>query len=591
MWSRRALAAAALATILSCPAGAQIEDSALEQVDPWGVGYLTEDEPAFRTRMWRGTPGESLLPLVQAARTQGLTPGERMLLRRLALSPARAPAGEASHALLAERARLAFELGEAKSAAGQFSRLPPPPEALTEDGAEHAEPAPPPPMDPAAMAADLNLVLGNEATACDAVSAPHLEGTYWAKLRAVCAALAGNTSGAELAMEMAQAQGVKDSWLAAAIFATSGATPNPPRAKFDTGLEYAMSARAMLEMTPDMLPEERPDIAAALARQKLTPPAVRVRAASIAAEAGLITADEYRIAYNSALAADGFAPTTALDRAIFVSSDALSTNAEKAEALATALKATAGEPARFDAVSGLLQFGIARLPVDAETEAQAILFARAAIAAGDLAEAARWIAPPEPEEPVIAVSAETPAGPETEPPDGAPENLLPAELPEEPEVEPPPPEPELPSFDVAWLQALMVLADPEPEAATIEETARTLMAIAESRSEKRTAARLFALWTIGGTAPPAAARAWLAEESETAAKNPGPGKALAVLAAARSGTAAEVVVSTLALTDGDPSKLETSDLAILAAALEDVGAGDAARQLALEASGYWKARK
>ena len=44
MWSRRALAGAALATLLVCPAHAQIEDSWLEQVDPWGISYLGEDE-------------------------------------------------------------------------------------------------------------------------------------------------------------------------------------------------------------------------------------------------------------------------------------------------------------------------------------------------------------------------------------------------------------------------------------------------------------------------------------------------------------------------------------------------------------------
>ena len=65
MWSRRLLAGAALATLLSCPAHAQIEDSWLEQVDPWGISYLEDDEPALRTRMWRGARGEDLLVLMQ----------------------------------------------------------------------------------------------------------------------------------------------------------------------------------------------------------------------------------------------------------------------------------------------------------------------------------------------------------------------------------------------------------------------------------------------------------------------------------------------------------------------------------------------
>ena len=607
MWSRiwpgRAIAAAALATLLSCPASAQIEDSGLEQVDPWGVGYLGEAEPSFRTKMWRGARSEDLLTLMQAARTSGLTPAEHMLMRRLVLSPARAPGGSGSEALLAERARIAFELGEAAAAAGQYSRLNTP-----LDG-----------MDTAAMAADLNLVLGNEATACSAVSQPDLEGAYWARLRAVCAALAGNTSGAELAMEMAQAQGVEDGWLSAAIYATSGATPDPPDARFDSGLSFAMSNRAVLKVTPDAVPQDRPDIAAAMARRKLMPPDVRVKAADLAAEAGLISADEYRTAYNSALAADGFEPVTALDRAIFISSDPMAPTAEKAEALTAALDDAAGNAARLVAVSGLLQSYIARLPLDAETTEDAFLFARANVAAGNLAEAIRWITPPEPE--VEDIPAEVPVDASGDPVDGAaeaasddapaeasdpaddaePENVSPgtpedmaAADPDAPadvtEVDPEPaPEPEPPSFETAWMGALVVLADAEASPEAIDFAARTLIASAQTEAQEQEAARMLALWTMAGTPPPSDARYFLSAVLEAQGPPRPPGAALAVLAAARSGTAAEVVLSSLALTDGDPSALGTTDLALVLEALQDIGADDAARALALEATGYWKA--
>ena len=379
MWSRRALAGAALATLLVCPAHAQIEDSWLEQVDPWGISYLGEDEPALGTDMWRGARGEDLLALMQNARTKGLSPAEQTLMRRLVLSGGRAPAGEDRDALLAERARIAFELGEAAAAAGQFSELT----------------TPPPGVDPAAMAADLNLVLGNEATACGALETPHLEDDYWPRLRAVCAALAGNTSGAELAMEMAQAQGVEDSWLASAIFAMSGVAPKPPKAKFDSGISFVMSNRAFLDVTPDAVPQDRADIAAAMARRKLTPPAVRVKAAQIAAEAGLIDREQFRIAYNSALAADGFNPRTLLSEARFAAVDSARSVAERADAIAAALEEAQENPARFAATASLLRAGMARLPLGPDTEDKAFLFARANIAAGELGEAIRWVTPPE----------------------------------------------------------------------------------------------------------------------------------------------------------------------------------------------------
>ncbi|WP_375208364.1 hypothetical protein [Hyphomonas jannaschiana] len=596
MWSRRLLAGAALATLLSCPAHAQIEDSWLEQVDPWGISYLEEDEPALRTRMWRGARGQDLLALMQEARTKGLSPAEQMLMRRLALSAGQAPEGEDSDALLAERARVAFELGEAAAAAGQFAELGSP--------------------DAAAMAADLNLVLGNEATACDTLTTPGLEGDYWPKLRAVCAALAGNTSGAELAMEMAQAQGVEDNWLSAAIFAMSGVAPKPPKAKFDNGIGFVMSNRAFLEVTPDAVPEDRADIAAAMARRKLTPPDVRVKAAQIAAEAGLIDREEFRIAYNSALAADGFNPRTLLSEAKFADADGARSDAETAEAIAAALEEAQANPARFAATASLLRDGMARLPLGPDTEDKALLFARANIAAGELEEALRWVTPPEPEpepEPIsldpampTALLEDIGPAPEDDPVPDAADSAGPDDgsglaeagseqdpgtdedaLSPDPEPEPEP-VPDPPSFNAAWIGALVILSDPDASKSAIRKAADDLIAAAEMEGNTEAAARIFALWTAAGTAPPSEARTFLSLESPVSDASSAPGDAIAVWAAARSGTAAEVVLRTVSLTNGDASELGLADITLILAALQDVGADDAARLLALEATGYWK---
>ncbi|MEZ5945998.1 MAG: hypothetical protein R3C04_03955 [Hyphomonas sp.] len=300
MWSRQGLCAALLAACLAGPASAQIEDSGLGQVDPWGLGFLEQGEPSFQTAMWRGARTQDLLPMLQAVRTSGLTPAERALLRRMVLSAALAPVGDEKDDMLAERARIAFELGEASAAAALMERLE----------------TPPPGLDPAETAADLNLAMGNQATACSGVGQDGHDSAYWAKLRAVCAALSGNTSGAELAIEMARSQGVEDSWLLNAVFAASGEMPNPPTAKFDSGIDLAMSFRANLAAPAKGGDPGRPDVAAAMAQQKLTPPVLRVKAANIAAAAGLLTAEEHRTAYNSALAADGYVQATALDKPI-----------------------------------------------------------------------------------------------------------------------------------------------------------------------------------------------------------------------------------------------------------------------------------
>ena len=85
----------------------------------------------------------------------------------------------------------------------------------------------------------MNLALGNEATACAMLNDPDRLSGYWAKLRAVCAALEGNSAGAELAIEMALQQDAVDSWLLAAVFATSGELPEPPEADYSSGLNLA----------------------------------------------------------------------------------------------------------------------------------------------------------------------------------------------------------------------------------------------------------------------------------------------------------------------------------------------------------------
>ena len=83
----------------------------------------------------------------------------------------------------------------------------------------------------------------------------------------------------------------------------------------------------------------------------------------------------------------------------------------------------------------------------------------------------------------------------------------------------------------------------------------------------------------------------MATDSEAPGKTVKPGTVLAILAAADQGAAGEVILGTVALTNGDPSKLDTADLALLGKALATIGAEGAASELALEATGYWQAAK
>ncbi|MCA8905990.1 MAG: hypothetical protein KDA43_14455, partial [Hyphomonas sp.] len=126
---------------------------------------------------------------------------------------------------------------------------------------------------------------------------------------------------------------------------------------------------------------------------------------------------------------------------------------------------------------------------------------------------------------------------------------------------------------------------------SVAKVSRRLMESATTTSEKRAAAQLMSLWSAFYTTAPSDGRNFIAVESAAPGKALPPGKVLAVLAATRSGAAAETVLRTLDITGGDPSKLDAADLAILVDALRRIGAEDAARVLAVEATGYWKTQK
>lgn len=527
-----ALTAASLLLAAGLPAAAQIEDSGLDLVNPWGMGFLEAGEPSLPTDMWRASNADDLLPLMREVRTHGLTPGERTLMRRMALSPASAPSGRQEPLLRAERARLMFELGESQAAAALMARLDEPPPGLNADE----------------IVADLNLALGNEATACDMLSDPDLTGDYWAKLRAVCAALQGNTAGAEMAIEMALQQEVQDTWLLSAVFAASGELPDPPEANYASGLALAISEKAGLVPPEDPIPTGRLDLVAAMAERKGLPKRLRVEAAAIAAEAELIPVSDYRKLFRQFLSDPAFVPATPLESAFYAARDPLVSDEERSHALAAALEAAMDSPSRFSSASKLLEKEIDQLPVNNKTAIDAMTFARAAIASGNFEAAKNW---------ATANTFE-----------GARENG---------------------SYDAAFIGGLVVLANVDTPRSSAEYAGDRLVGLIETDAQKQQVARLFALWTALGIGPPASGRSLMLDVSEEAAEAAFAPPMLPTLAAAEANAAGEVILSTVGYTNGDPTGLDVTSLTLLLHALRRIGVDDGARQLALEATGYWKA--
>lgn len=531
---RAALAATALGIGLMglSPAEAQVEEGGLDFVDAFGVGYLEEGEPAMPTNMWKASRTEDLLPLIRQVRTRQLTPAERMLLRRVALSPAARPEGERAEAVLAERARILYELGEAEAAADLLGRLEENPRGLNA----------------AELSVDLQLALGNAATACSALDDPDNTGAFWAKLRAVCAVLREDAQAAELAVELAAAQGVEDAWFTRAVFAATLEDPGETPARFDSGLNLALSTAAGLAPPENAVAAARPDLAAAMARRETIPVGVRVQAAGVAAEAGLLTGEEHRELYSDLLKTEGFEPARAIEVAVLALDDVTTQEIERARKLAMALRSSAGRPARFAAAARLFEEDLSRIGRNAQTARYGLIFARAALAAGDLERAAAWVRA--------------------------------TQLSDAPEPD---------AFDLAVTRALLVLAGHDRSDDTVQAVADALVEAAGEEDGKRLqAARLFALWTARHVPPPAVARSLMAQAPAENGAEAQDWRMLAVRAAANADAAGEVVVATLALTQGDPTRLTATDLVAVLDTLSEIGAGDAAELLALEATGYWK---
>ncbi len=573
----KALAALAVAGFATFGASGQIVSSGIGEIDPWGMGYLEPEEKALPSNMWKASNADDLVVLMRKVRTRSLTPAERALLRRAVLSPALKPNGQKADDVMAERARIMFELGEAKAAADLMTRLS----------------KAPPGLDPEQVSADLQLALGNEASACRPVQYGGLkEGAYWARLRAACAALQNNIAGAELAVELAANQGVNDPWLFSAVFAGLGETGEPPNARFDSGISLALSTKANLKAPVNAVAVSgRPDLAAAMAGRASLPPELRVQGANVAAQAGLISPADHRSIYQLLVSQPDFSPLTSNGAALQRATNPEATIASQARAYSDALESSSGSAARFTATARLLHNDISRLRKGPETAEYAPLFARASIAAGDTQSAVRWTAAsryevvkePEPGFENFTTAVQNGAVIDQGGAYAA-QNTGMEQIAKEPEtvlIEADP-------FDVAVADAMIVLARAENTPSFATAVGRRLVESAETNVQKSRVARIFTLWTGLGITPPAEARALMFRANETEPEAIPSAQVFAVKAAANADAAGEVILSLLGYTKGDPSSIRASDMIVFLDALNTIGAREEARALALEAAGYWK---
>lgn len=552
---KQAVCVAALVLGMSGTASAQLESGGLGELDPWGVGYLASAEPSLSKSAWQASLGEDLLPLMEAVRTRNITPVERTLLRRAVLSPARAPGGERSDQLLAERARIMFELGEARAAADLLDRLDVSPEGIVAEE----------------LAVDLQFALGQVASACAKVQSPELTSDFWLKMRAVCFALEGNQPGAELAIELARASDINDEWLFSAVEASFLPDGPKPTARFDTGYGLTISVHSDLPVPINAVSYSRPHLAAAMAIRPALPPELRVLAAGVASEAGLVSPEEQLAAYEALLTQEGFRPNSPVEAALVTLDEPGSSMADRARHLASALQGARGSSARFSAVSTLLKPAIQSVWITEDTLRYAPLFAASLLATGETYDAYEWAASHI--DALSAVDTTEPTETEGEDNDERPPLVL----------------PDGDQFESLWLMGISLLGGLDIPEDEVDAWIVKLVETADSSAKADGAARLLTLLTARGQALPAEARRFLLENAERTERTTEQSALIsAIQSAATSGATGEAIFYVLRLINGDPEALHAQDLLTLTAAMADLGLGDLSDDLLLEAMGLWK---
>jgi len=391
------LAGFAMASPLMSPATAQgvgqVETSSLGDVDPLLIGTLTPQEGGLSRDLWTGADARGVAEA--AARLPGETSSRAAarLATRVLSSPGFSPGGAGDpRTAAAARARALLALGNVDVVDTLITQTP--------RGFDEPELA--------ALAVRARLAKNEITPACrigDTLTNGR-DGGFWLRLRAACYAWAGESSAAQLTLDLAREADaeVADEDFATWVFAAGqGAMPSntsPPRDALEASL--ARSAGALIQgEVLDGLPLL---VAVGVARDTDAPPLARAEAALRAARAGALTTAELSEALDALAPADGTSMSELLEQGrgdpslrgfALLRQAALSNDGGPfiaAEALDAAL-ARASSPAEFVVLSLALRDALAAVPASPELVRNAAMFARAAAAINDVELAHAWLNP------------------------------------------------------------------------------------------------------------------------------------------------------------------------------------------------------
>lgn len=374
----------------------------------WGQGAISSKEGAVDSLIWQKSDGETLLPIFIMLKDTPLSSTGQDILRRIVLSPTRAPANS-SRALEIERAALVKALSGDKAYGALLKRFP----YLSKDEGTV-------PQFNAQQLAEDELYQGNYDSACALADTPDHTEIYWLKLRALCFAIKGEAAAAEITLEVASSQGDRDAWLIAATKVLDKDTKAKPHGRFDTGIYLTATLKAGLSLPANILASVPRDRYYDIARNSDVAPNVMLAAAERAYLIGDMDLYRYRSLIETQIKKDSdenaLFKLTGLSRAYKVLMDAstkrvnrpaavLTTGSSatagasarstqtlgtKAEILASVLEAYDGHPQAFYKASHFFKDDILKLTPNSSAKAHATLFARACLALKSKSRAQSW---------------------------------------------------------------------------------------------------------------------------------------------------------------------------------------------------------
>ena len=395
---KRLVLVAAAFTALTPMAAAQglpapVQEEALRELDAWSVSAISRADGALAPDLWSRSDPDFLAVLFDRLPAVYESPAAHALARRVLFSGGEAPRGDAALA-----ARKRYEALGKMGAADALSMM------AAGSGAAQTDPG------IAMFAAQAELARGRRPEACArgrAANAGENTPPFLLRLRAYCAAVTGDRAAADLALELARAQNAADAWYTGAVAAAGGApAARPPAARYGNTLDAALSLAGNLRPGPNALSDSSTLALVTLARSENTPQPQRAQAAALAFRHGAIGVEEARtiLAATPAEISSALPPIVTAMRRVAAANAAPAAPAdpaapapatpaaelEKGAAIAEALQ-SAATPADFHAVALFFQSEIASLQTAPDAGA-AVLFARAALAAGDARVSQRLVA-------------------------------------------------------------------------------------------------------------------------------------------------------------------------------------------------------